>query len=175
MLLDRGGISDILFGGWELSSIVQWTSGSPVTFVDNRGTVNRTGRSGRQTPQTTLTREDLRALGGVFEQNGTFYFLDPTALSTAFTPNAPGQTGNTPRAVINSPKFFNIDMALLKNIRFSEAMRVQLRAEAFNVLNNVNFQPPVAGQLQLITATNFGQLTGTAPARTLQFAARFEF
>ncbi len=175
MFLDRGGISDILFGGWEMSGIVQWTSGSPITFVDNRGTVNRTGRSGRQTPQTTLSGEEIRALGGVFEQNGTFYFFDPSALTTAFTQNAPGQTGNTPRAIINSPKFFNIDMALLKNIRFSESMRIQLRAEAFNVLNNVNFQPPVAGQLQVITATNFGQLTGTSPARTLQFAARFEF
>lgn len=172
---DHGGIADVLLGGWEMSGIVQWTSGSPITFVDNRGTVNRTGRSGRQTPQTTLTGDRIRALGGVFEQNGTFYFIDPTALGTAFTPNAPGQTGNTPRAVLNSPKFFNVDMALLKNIKFGETTRIQLRAEAFNILNNVNFQPPVAGQLQLITATNFGQITGTAPARTLQFAARFEF
>lgn len=90
-------------------------------------------------------------------------------------PNAPGQTGNTPRAIVNSPKFFNVDMALLKNTRFSESTRLQLRAEAFNVLNNVNFTPPVAGQLQLITAANFGQITGSTAARTLQFAARFEF
>ena len=166
----------MLFGGWELSGIVQWTSGTPITFVDNRGTLNRAGRSGRQTPQTTLTGEEIRALSGIFESaNGTFYFFDPTALATAFTPNAPGQTGNTPRSIINSPKFFNVDMALMKNIRFGESIRLQLRAEAFNVLNNVNFQPPAAGQLQIITAANFGQITTTTAARTLQFAARFEF
>lgn len=174
--LDSGGISDVLFGGWEFSGIVQWTSGTPITFVDNRGTVNRTGRSARQTPQTSLTGAQIQALGGVFERNGTFYFINPDAITNPiFTPNAPGQTGNTPRAILNSPKFFNVDMALLKNIRFGETTRLQLRAEAFNLLNNVNFTPPAAGQLQLITATNFGQITGSSPARTLQFAARFEF
>ncbi|HTH38718.1 MAG TPA: carboxypeptidase-like regulatory domain-containing protein [Pyrinomonadaceae bacterium] len=174
MFLDHGGWADMVFGGWELAGIVQWTAGTPITFVDNRGTVNRTGRSGRQTPQTSLTGEEIRALGGVFEQNGTFYFMDPDARSS-FTANAPGQTGNTPRAALNSPKFFNIDMALLKNIRFTETMRLQLRAEAFNVLNNVNFIPPATGQLQLISSPTFGQITGTTPARTVQFAARFEF
>ncbi len=176
MFLDNGGIVDKIFGGWELASIVQWTSGTPITFVDNRGTLNRTGRSGRQTPQTNLTADEIRALGGVFEQDGTFYFMNPDSITDpVFFPNAPGQTGNTPRAIINSPKYFNIDMALLKNVRFNESMRLQLRAEAFNVLNNVNFTPPAAGQLQVITAANFGQITGTTAARTLQFAARFEF
>lgn len=177
MFLDQGGVVDKIFGGWEISGIVQWTSGTPITFVDNRGTVNRQGRSGRQTPQTNLTGEEIRALGGVFESaNGTFYFINPDAITTpVFFPNAPGQTGNTPRSIVNSPKFFNIDMALLKNIRFGETTRLQLRAEAFNVLNNVNFTPPGTGQLQLITAANFGQITGSTAARTLQFAARFEF
>lgn len=190
--LDHGGLADKLFGGWELSGIVQWTSGSPVTFVDNRGTFNRTGRSGRQTAVTNLTGEQIAALGGVFEANGAIYFINPSVVnplsgrasegfgSTPFSGQVffntnPGQTGNTPRAVLNSPKFFNVDMALLKNIKFGESTRIQLRAEAFNILNNVNFQPPAAGQLQLITATTFGQITATAPARTLQFAARFEF
>src|SRR5688572_23021093 len=176
MFLDHGGWADMVFGGWELAGIVQWTSGTPITFVDNRGTVNRTGRSGRQTPQTNLTGEEIRALGGVFEQNGTFYFINPDAITNpVFFPNAPGQTGNTPRSIVNSPKFFNLDMALLKNIRLTETMRIQLRAEAFNVLNNVNFIPPATGQLQLITSPTFGQITGTTPARTVQFAARFEF
>lgn len=191
MFLDHGGIADKIFGGWELAGIVQWTSGSPISFIDNRGTLNRLGRSGRQTAVTNLTADEIRALGGVFEQNGNFYFLNPAVLNTTgrasegfgstpfagqvfFNPG-PGQTGNTPRAIINSPKFFNVDMALLKNVRFTESMRLQLRAEAFNVLNNVNFIPPTTGQLQNISSVTFGRLTGTTAARTLQFAARFEF
>jgi len=61
--LDNGGISNFLLGGWELSGIVQWTSGTPVTIIDNRGTVNRAGRSGRQTAVTNLTADQLRSLG----------------------------------------------------------------------------------------------------------------
>ena len=189
--LNYGGLADTLFGGWELSGIVQWTGGSPITFIDNRGTFNRSARSGRQTPLTNLTGEQIAALGGVFEEDGVFYFIDPSVIGPTgrasegfgsdsfdgqifFNPG-PGQTGNTPRSVLNSPKYFNVDLALLKNIRFNESMRLQLRAEAFNVLNNVNFIPPVAAQLTNITSASFGQLTGTSPARTLQFAARFEF
>jgi len=189
--LDHGGISNFIFGGWQVSGIVQWTSGTPITFIDNRGTVNRAGRSGRQTAVTSLTADQIRGLGGVFERNGVFYFLDPTVINTTgrasegfgqpafpgqvfFNPG-PGQTGNAPRAIIDSPKYFNMDMGLMKNFYFTESMRLQLRAEAFNLLNNVNFIPPASGQLQLITSSTFGQITGTTPARTLQFAARFEF
>ncbi len=190
--LDQGGIVNALVGGWELAGIFQWTSGSPVTIIDNRGTVNRTGRSGRQTAITNLTGDEIQALGGVFEANGAIYFINPSVVNPTtgrasegfgstpfagqafFNPN-PGFTGNTPRAVFNSPKYLNLDIALLKNIRFTEDMRLQIRAEAFNIMNNVNFTPPVAGQFQNITSTTFGQITGTSPARTLQFAARFEF
>lgn len=191
MFLDHGGIADKLFGGWEVATIVQWTSGSPVTFIDNRGTLNRLGRSGRQTPVSSLTGDEIRALGGIFERNGILYFVDPSVINASgrasegfgsspfsgqvfFNP-APGQTGNTPRALVNSPKYFNIDMALLKNVRFGETMRLQLRAEAFNILNNVNFIPAATGQFQNISSTTFGQITGSTAARTLQFAARFEF
>ncbi|MGD9590393.1 MAG: TonB-dependent receptor [Pyrinomonadaceae bacterium] len=190
-LLNYGGFSDVLFGGWELSGIMQWTSGSPVTIVDTRGTLNRTGRSGRQTAVTSLTNAQIAGLGGVYEANGRIYFINPAVINATgrasegfgstpfsgqvFFNTAPGQTGNMGRAILNSPKFFNLDMALMKNFRFSETTRLQLRAEAFNVLNNVNFTPPTSGQLQSITSTTFGQITGTTAARTLQFAARFEF
>ncbi len=40
--LNSGGLLDRIVGGWELSSIVSWTSGAPITFVDTRGTLNRT-------------------------------------------------------------------------------------------------------------------------------------
>jgi hypothetical protein len=191
--LNNGGAMDKVFGGWEISSIVQWTSGGPITFVDTRGTLNRTGRSARQTPVTNLTNDEIRALEGIYEANGKIYFINPSVINAAtgrasegfgttpfsgqafFTPE-PGQTGNMARNVIDGPKYFNINMALLKNIRFTESMKVQLRAEAFNVLNNTNFAfSSVTEQLQLITANTFGQVTTARTPRTMQFAFRFEF
>ncbi len=188
--LNHGGAMDRVFGGWELSSIVSWTSGPPITFVDNRGTLNRTGRSGRQTPNTSLSNDELRALVGHFDTPQGIFYINPAVINTTgrasegfgstpfngqvfFNVN-PGFTGNMARSVIDGPGFFNIDAAILKNIRIKESMRIQLRMEAFNVLNNVNWQ--AASQTPNITSTTFGQITQTnGAARQIQFAARFEF
>jgi hypothetical protein len=193
MFLNNGGVVDKVFGGWEISGLMQWTSGAPITFTDTRGTLNRNGRSARQTPNTNLTNDELRALSGIFEENGKIYFINPSVINpvtgrasegfgtTAFAGQAffntnAGETGNMARNVIDGPGYFNINAALLKNIRFGETMRLQLRAEAFNLLNNVNFTFATAGeQRQAITSTTFGQVTDTTPPRRIQFALRFEF
>ncbi|MDQ6785491.1 MAG: carboxypeptidase-like regulatory domain-containing protein [Acidobacteriota bacterium] len=196
MFLNDGGLVDRVFGGFELSGIVSWSSGAPITFVDTRGTLNRAGRSGRQTANSTLTAQQLRGLGGIFEANGNIYFIDPSIINAAtgrasegyiapgLNSNAafpgqvffnvnPGQTGSLPRAILNGPKYFNANVALLKNIRFTETTRLQLRAEAFNLLNNVNFFNNT--QFANINSTSFGQVGGAFDPRILQFAARFEF
>lgn len=195
--LDKGGIMDKIFGGFELSGLAQWTTGAPISFLDTRGTLNRGTRSGRQTAYSTLTNDEIRALSGIFEANGNIYFLDPSILlqlqgtngrfsstgsrgyglapfdGQVFFNVGPGQTGNLARTLINGPVYFNANASLLKNIRFGETTRVQLRAEAFNVFNNVNFFNNT--QLANINSATFGQITSAAAARQMQFAARFEF
>lgn len=194
MFLNKGGIVDKIIGGWELSGLGQWTSGAPITFVDTRGTLNRTGRSTRQTPLSTLDNAGIKALVGVFEANGNIYWINPSIINPStgraaetytvggtpawgvgqvFFNTQPGQTGNIGRTLIDGPGYFNVNMALLKNIRFTETMRLQLRAEAFNVVNNVNFVQNT--QLANINSTTFGQITSAFGPREMQFAARFEF
>jgi hypothetical protein len=194
MFLNQGGIVDKIFGGFELSGLVQAASGAPITFVDTRGTLNRGARSGRQTPFSNLTNDEIRALSGVFEANGNIYFINPSIINSngqasggfinpansnttfngqVFFNVAPGQTGNVARTLINGPRQFNVNAALLKNIRFTESIRIQLRAEAFNLLNTVNFFNNT--QFANINSTAFGQITSAAAARQMQFAARFEF
>ena len=190
------GFVDRLLGGWQLSTIVAVTSGSPITFTDTRGTLNRSGRSARQTPNSTLDTNQIRDLVGFYDTPCGLFYINPSVLNIntttcvgsgrasegfgttpfagqVFFNVAPGQTGNLQRSIVNAPNFFNLDASLIKNIRIKEGMRVQLRMEAFNALNNVNFFP--AGQVLDITSTNFGRLTQTTGARVMQFAARFEF
>ena len=194
LFLNQGGIVDKIFGGFELSGLLQTASGSPISFIDGRGTLNRGTRSGRQTPTSSLTNDQIRALSGIFEANGRIYFVDPSIIGSngaaspglinpansnttfsgqVFFSVAPGQTGNVTRTLINGPRQFNVNMALLKNIRFTESIRVQLRAEAFNAFNNVNF---FTTQFATITSSTFGQISSTSNGpRQVQFAARFEF
>lgn len=189
--LNWGGLADKVLGGWEISGLGQWQSGAPITFVDTRGTFNRSARSARQTPFSNLTNDEIQDLVGVFEQNGNIYWIDPAIINAngqasggysltgatfpgqVFFNVAPGQTGNIGRALIDGPSYFNVNMALLKNVRFSETMRLQLRLEAFNVLNNVNFTQNT--QFASITSTSFGQITAAFGPRELQWAARFEW
>ena len=196
--LSGGGVSDVIFGGWELAGVVQWDSGVPITFLDPRGTLNRAGRSARQTANTSLTTDQIRDLLGIFEENGNIYWINPSILLQTQNPTTgvfssrasqgygttpfdgqvffnvePGQTGNLGRAIINAPSYFNVDATLMKNFRFTESTRLQLRVEAFNLLNNVNFFP--GASQQSINSTTFGQITSAGAARQLQLAARFEF
>ena len=80
--------------------------------------------------------------------------------------------GNGGRNILIGPGFTSFDMSVLKNFRLSETMKLQFRAEAFNIFNTSNFQVPV---FQL-DASNVGRVTQTATeAREFQFAVKFLF
>jgi hypothetical protein len=50
--------------------------------------------------------------------------------------------GNLGRNVITGPGFSNLDVAIVKNTRITERVRAQLRVDAFDLLNQVNFTNP---------------------------------
>ena len=202
--LNEGGLVDKVFGGYQLTTILRYATGRPVTFVDPRGTLNRAARSTRQTPNTNLSKDELKSLFGDFRRDGVRYYFNPAALLITQNANGsvtsqatrgfgqptfpgqvffnvgPGQTGTLERAVVNGPSIFNVDVGVNKKIRFSETTFIELRAEAFNVTNRSNFLLPL---LIDVNSTTFGQLTPSLSTqsqalespRRMQFAVRFEF
>jgi Carboxypeptidase regulatory-like domain len=187
--LDRGGLVNAVLGGWQLSSIVRISTGAPLTLIDQRGTLNRAARSGRMTPVTALTKDQVKDLGGVLRADDGVYFIDPSVINAAtgrgaegfgetpftgqaFFNAAPGQVGNLERAILNGPGFFNLDASIQKNFRIKEKARFQFRAEAFNMLHRANF---FIGNTIDINSASFGRITDTFDARVVQFVGRFEF
>jgi hypothetical protein len=78
-----------------------------------------------------------------------------------------------PRNFINGTPYLNWDAGLAKNFRFTETMRLQLRAEAFNVLNRTNVNQ--SADLNIGSST-FSRITTTnLTPRVIQFGARFDF
>ncbi len=201
--LDRGGWWNRLVGGFQMTSIVSIASGAPITFVDVRGTLNRVSRSARQTPQTSLGKEQIKDLIGVFRTPCGVYYINPSVINIntqtcqgtgraaeglgsapfagqVFFNNGPGQTGTLERAFVNGPVFVNWDASLIKNVQVNESSRLQLRVEAFNVFNRANFgvtgaQQAGAGGIFDINSINFGRLTATTAPRIVQLVGRFEF
>lgn len=88
------------------------------------------------------------------------------------TPARPSLDGNAGRNILAGPAFKNLDLALMRTFRLHERAALQLRAEAFNLLNHPNYQLPVF----LLDQSNVGRVTATANnAREWQLAARLMF
>ncbi len=198
--LNGGGLSNVLFGGWQVSTIVNLQSGSPVTIFSGRGTFNRDGRSscGTQascnTAVSTLSVDQIKALTGVFKTaEGTIYWIDPKVIDPAtgravgpdtldnsmpgfpgqvfFNPGA-GEVGNLPVMAFDAPRIFNLDLALSKRTRIVGRYNLELKAQAFNLTNSVSF---TNGDENINSAT-FGQITGVAVgSRVMEFSLRFDF
>jgi len=192
--LNNGGWMDRVVGGWTLTSIMRASTGAPISILDVDGTLNRAGRAAGQTAFTNLTKGQIKDLVGVFKTACGIFYINPSVLNLnlsdcsgtgraaeglgtsfagqAFFDNSPGQTGNLERYFIDGPNFFNIDASVIKNIRLKEDLRIQLRAEAFNLFNRANF---FLGQNQDINSTSFFLISSTFGPRILQFVGRVEF
>jgi hypothetical protein len=79
--LTGGGVSDRVFGGWQVTSIIRASTGAPITIIDPRGTFNRAGRSGRQTANTSLTNDQVKKLVGVFKTPCGVYYINPAVIN----------------------------------------------------------------------------------------------
>jgi hypothetical protein len=53
----------------------------------------------------------------------------------------------------------------------TESQAAEVRFEAFNLFNTVNFNNPNTG----VGATNFGAITGAGDPRVIQLAVRYRF
>lgn len=155
---------------WELAPIVRFTTGAPfnvTTGLDNSLT------------SVNNDRPNLISAAKVFTgahplQNST---KNPSILNlAAFSANAIGTYGDLGRNAFVGPKFFNIDAALSRRFPIRDRLDMQLRLEAFNVLNHPNFSNP--GTLSINSTSSFGKITSTASGsnpRLFQGAVKFTF
>jgi hypothetical protein len=66
--------------------------------------------------------------------------------TAAFQPNALGTFGNSGRNGYRGPRYQALDLGLHKTFNSKGRTKIQLRVEAFNALNNVNFELPTSSQ-----------------------------
>jgi hypothetical protein len=106
-----------------------------------------------------------------YDSSGNPSLFGSTSAVNSFADQFPGQVGT--RAILRLAPQTNVDLAVAKSFQMPwEGHRLQLRGEAFNVFNNVNFTNP---SLALHNPGTFGEFTKTTPPRVMQFALRYEF
>jgi len=92
--LNEGGVMDRIFGGFQISSIVNISSGVPTGITDGRGTLNRGGRSATQPATTSLNARQVQDLFGVFKTPNGVFIVNPSVLfATATAPGQPTLSG----------------------------------------------------------------------------------
>jgi len=164
---DKNALKRVILGGWQFAGITDIQSGQPVARVVS-GASNVAAVIG-QYPNVSSDPNSGRA-GTIDPVTGLPYIFDPAA----FTAPLGGTYGNAPRAFSRLFGRNQTNFTLTKNIYFDEerGVKLQLRAEAFNVLNHTQFS---GAGVTLTTASTFGLPTGTRLPREFQFGAKLSF
>ena len=91
--------------------------------------------------------------------------------TSAFSMPAPGTFGNSGRNAYRGPGYSNLNVALVKPIRFGLTQTVELRLEVFNLFNHPNFDLPdnFAG------SPTFGRILSAQSPRHIQFGLKLLF
>ena len=163
--LDKAGLLDRVVGGWQVSGIYTAQTGTPLFLTTSTNLTNdyvsfdRPNSNGQNAALSGPAQKRLN------EWFNTADFSAPAA----FTIGNVGRTLST----VRGDGINNIDAGLFKNNPFFEGRyNLQLRFEAFNLANRVQFANP---GLVLGTAT-FGVVSAAANTpRQIQFAAKLVF
>lgn len=163
-----------LGSGWVRRLTEDWQF-SPIISYNNGTAINVT--SGKDNSLTAEGQDRPNRVAGVsfYEASRTactnkancFQYLNPAA----FTSNPTGTFGDLARDSVRSPGQFNFDAALLRTISMNERWKVDLRFEAFNVINHTNLSGPSTN----LSSSSFGQITGAGDPRILQGALKVHF
>jgi len=158
--------------GWSLSGITHLSTGFPVTMINN-GDNSLIGTNPNGVNNASIDEPDYD--GGALRLsnnprgNKNNYFN-----TTAFSMNALGEPGTSKRRFFYGPGQNNYDMAVAKNLPFTESKSLLFRIEAFNVLNHAQFFGPQAVDGNIGSST-FGNVLSAASPRILQGALKFSF
>jgi hypothetical protein len=155
-----GGVAGRLLGGWELAGILSLQSGLPLAVTQSTN-FNSFAGFGTQRPN----RVGDPTLSG--SERGTAQWFNTAAFTVApqFT------VGNSSRNPVRGPGFRNLDLALIKRMSINERVRLEFRAEAFNLTNT----PPLSAPNVVLGTPGFGSITSANDPRVLQFALRTLF
>jgi hypothetical protein len=157
-----------VLGGFQLNAIFSASTGQPRTITQNNTNLilasqrpdvldpnNLSGRS----PNPTTVNAAYRLL------------LAPSDPNFPFKPSSNIGIGNLGRNTTRAPGTWNLNLGVFRVFHLTERFRLEMRGEAYNALNHVNWGTPNTN----ISDANFGLITTTWAARQIQIGARLSF
>jgi hypothetical protein len=193
----------LLLSNWEVAGVVVAMSGQPIDIVDTGagsfyGLNNGTNPLARPSwaPGATRGTASSNVPAGYFFN--PFAFVRPVVTAGQPIPSSNGAAianalgtdiGNVGRNVLRGPRQSNVDLSIIKRFRIDESKNIELRAEFFNLFNQVNLANPISdfnavfstGSFDLNTGRiinpgDFGRITSTSNnPRLIQFGVKFNY
>ncbi|HVZ83352.1 MAG TPA: carboxypeptidase regulatory-like domain-containing protein [Terracidiphilus sp.] len=168
------GVAAAIVGGWQISPMVQWQTGVPLTATLS-GNYSNTNSSTTDRPNL-LENPNAHAPHTVREWFDTTAFQVPNSASSS----DPSYTfGNEPRSTIIGPGLTTMDLSLVRHIQVRKLFTTELRFEAFDLFNHPNWATPGL----VANSSGFGVITSTVTQqnqtggdkRSLQLAIKATF
>jgi hypothetical protein len=171
---EKLGLAKYAVGGWEVSGIVNYSSGYP--FSVTTGSAAPWLGAGRDIGSLRLNLTGTNPCTGCGSKDNwarVGYFNQTAYASPLVAPAVYGTFGNSGRNSPTGPSYFDTDISAVKNFPFlkRENSKVQVRADFFNLFNNVNFNSPTTSS----SSSVFGKITSSQNARQIQLALRASF
>jgi hypothetical protein len=141
------GVAAAITGGWQFNTVISYYSGSPFGISAPGGPLNSPG-----SPQQANQVKQHVAIYGARGLAGPYF---DTSAFTQVTTAAVFGTAHFDS--LRGPGFANMDAGLFRTFALRKSLRLQFRAEAFNLTNHPNFNNPDSG----VTDGQFGLINGT--------------
>jgi hypothetical protein len=140
----KTGVVSHVIGGWQLGTILTVTSGSPYTVtIGGGGDPLATGFNGDFSMDYPNLVPGCNATPGLFRNaTGQLMAFNPACFVAAPAVAGGVLVGNAGRNSFYGPGLTTVDFSAFKNVSVSERVRLQFRAEFFNLLNHPNFAAP---------------------------------
>jgi hypothetical protein len=149
-----------LASDWMLSAIVTLQSGMPFAITQQ---TNFNAFAGFGTQRPNLVGDPNLPED---ERTTTRWFN-----TAAFTAAPQFTLGNASRNPVRGPGYRNVDVALSRRVPLRGRTTLELRAEAFNLLNTPSFGNPNG----VVGSASFGSITTAGDPRVVQLAVKYGF
>ncbi|MBI4910654.1 MAG: carboxypeptidase regulatory-like domain-containing protein [Acidobacteria bacterium] len=157
-----------VLGGFQFNGIMKANDGMPLTIrQSNTNTILSAQRPDVIDPSNLSGRVAEPAFLGA----NRVWLIEPGSPGFPFQPSSNVGIGNLGRNTTRAPGSLNFNLSLFREFRATDTVKLQLRVEAFNAMNHVNFLRPDVN----ISNAAFGRISNASPARQLQLGLRMSF
>jgi len=171
LILNNGGTTSRLIGGWQINSIVSLQTGTPFTVTASDFSQTGGSHASRAScignPYVGASTDPSQIAGNAAPS----FFLNPAA----FAVPAAGTFGSCAPRAFHGPGIESVDLSLFKQFAIHEAWRIEFRTEFFNAFNHANFTNPNSAY-NPTSLGSFGKVFNTTTdPREIQFALKLYF